>query len=110
MEVEGSALRKRLEHQEDEMVKLHDTIEDQSASIDNLNVSSIDEKFATSLPDNRPCSGCWLRLPLASKVVENSPKLSRNSSERSAARSCSRLNSSRSRGTLCAMSRIDVKR
>jgi hypothetical protein len=39
MEVEGSALRKRLEHQEDEMVKLHDTIEDQSASIDNLNVS-----------------------------------------------------------------------
>jgi hypothetical protein len=38
MEVEEAALRKRIEHQEDEIVRLHDTIEDQTASIDNLNV------------------------------------------------------------------------
>ncbi|KAG7571473.1 hypothetical protein FFLO_00656 [Filobasidium floriforme] len=37
MEVEEAALRKRIEHQEDEIVRLHDTIEDQTASIDNLN-------------------------------------------------------------------------
>jgi kinesin family protein 5 len=51
IEVEGSALRKRIEHQEDEMVKLHDTIGDQAASIDNLNVSdSVDR----SSPDTDP--------------------------------------------------------
>jgi kinesin family protein 5 len=40
MEVEEAAFCKRIEHQEDEIVRLHDIIEDQTASIDNLNVRS----------------------------------------------------------------------
>jgi uncharacterized protein Yka (UPF0111/DUF47 family) len=38
MEVEESALRKKIEHQEDEINRLQDTVEDHAASVENLNV------------------------------------------------------------------------
>lgn len=52
MEVEEAALRKRIEHQDEEMIRLHDTIEDQTASIDNLNVRRIQHPVQFAATDS----------------------------------------------------------
>jgi hypothetical protein len=111
MEVEEAALRKRIEHQEDEIVRLHDTIEDQTASIDNLNVRFGSNNSAGPVLKLRShISDFWLKPPPGLKGDANSLKRYKSSSVPNALQSCSRPSSSPSRGTSCAMLLIAVKR